>query len=257
MKKRLNFNEQGAGEPLLIIHGLFGSSRNWNTLARRFAQHFRVITLDLRNHGDSFHDPDMGYGVMASDVIDVMDTLAIDRANLLGHSMGGKVAMKLSHDFTQRVERLVVADIAPVRYPHHYNDIIEPVMALDLAAIKNRQLADEMLMHDITDQRVRLFILQNLVFQDGHARWKLNWVAIRDNMQKITGFDDITDWLLATPSLFICGEQSNYVDAEARAIIEKHFLNARFSSLAQAGHWLHAEQPEAFYQQVYSFIAAN
>jgi len=254
MNKRLNFNEQGAGEPLLIMHGLFGSSRNWHTLARQFAQHFRVITLDLRNHGDSFHDPDMGYDVMASDVMYVMDTLAIDRAHLLGHSMGGKVAMKLTHDFSQRVERLVVADVAPVRYSHHYNEIIDPVLALDLAVIKNRQQADEMLAHDITNQRVRMFILQNLVFEGSHARWKLNWLAIHDNMQKITGFDDITDWSVATPSLFICGELSSYVDARARALIEKHFLNVCFSSLAQAGHWLHAEQPEAFYQQVDRFL---
>ena len=257
MVELLNYNQQGEGEPLLIIHGLFGSSRNWKTLAGRFAENYRVITPDLRNHGDSFHAPSMSYAEMAQDIVTLMDTENIASAYFIGHSMGGKVAMKLAHENPQRVKKLVVADVAPVAYRHHYDEIIEPVLALDLSSLRNRREADEKLLKSITDQRIRLFILQNLVFNNGVAHWKLNWVAIRDNMAEITGYEDISRWAVSIPSLFISGENSNYIDDVGRALITEHFLDVQFNTLAQAGHWLHAEQPDAFYHVVSTFLAAD
>ncbi len=254
MAELLNFNRQGEGEPLLIIHGLFGSSRNWKTLAGRFAQQFEVLTLDLRNHGDSFHAAQMGYQDMVQDVVQLMDVQDIACAHLVGHSMGGKVAMKLTHENPERIKRLVVADVAPVTYRHHYDEIIDPVLALDLSALHNRREADEQLQQSIRDQRIRLFILQNLTFSNGVARWKLNWRAIRDNMAEITGYENITNWRIETPSLFIRGEQSGYIDEQGRALIEQHFSKVQFKTIENAGHWLHAEQPDVFFQMVSAFL---
>ena len=257
MTELLNYNRQGEGEALLIIHGLFGSSRNWKTLAGRFAENYQVITPDLRNHGDSFHAPGMSYQDMAQDILALMQALGIDSAHLIGHSMGGKVAMKLAHDDPQRVKKLVVADVAPVVYSHHYDDIINPVLALDLTTLHNRRQADEQLQASISDQRVRLFILQNLEFNNGFARWKLNWVAIRDNMVDITGFEDISGWRVENPSLFIRGEMSHYIDDAGKSLITQHFPQVQFETLAAAGHWLHAAQPEAVYRSVSRFLEGN
>jgi esterase len=257
MAELLNYNQQGEGEPLLIIHGLFGSSRNWKTLAGRFAENYRVITLDLRNHGDSFHAPSMSYADMVQDILTLIDALKIECTHIIGHSMGGKVAMKLAQENPSRVCRLVVADVAPLTYPHDYDEIIDPVMALDLTTLRNRRDADERLQQTIIDQRIRLFILQNLEFNQGIARWKLNWSAIRDNMPEITGYEDISSWSVETPSLFIRGEQSGYINAEGTALIEQHFSDCQFKTIENAGHWLHAEQPEAFYRAVRSFLAAS
>ena len=254
MTELLNYNRQGEGEALLIIHGLFGSSRNWKTLAGRFAENYQVITPDLRNHGDSFHAPGMSYQDMAQDILALMQALDIDSAHIIGHSMGGKVAMKLAHDDPQRVKKLVVADVAPVAYSHHYDDIINPVLALDLKTLHNRRQADEQLQTSISDQRVRLFILQNLEFKNGVARWKLNWIAIRDKMTDITGFEDISHWRVDNPSLFIRGEMSHYIDDSGKSLITQHFSDVQFETLAAAGHWLHAEQPEAFYRSVSRFL---
>jgi len=250
----LNYTVQGTGEPLLIIHGLFGSSRNWNTLAKQFARHFSVVLPDLRNHGDSFHADSMSYQQMAEDIIALMDELDIPSAHILGHSMGGKVAMKLTHMASLRVRRLIVADVAPVAYSHQYDEIIEPVLALDLTRIGNRKEVDSLLQNSIPDQRVRLFILQNLMFKQGVASWKLNWSAIRDNMSLITGFDDIADWSISTPSLFIRGDQSNYVSENGWELIAQHFSAVQLLTLENAGHWLHAEQPRAFISAVRAFL---
>ncbi len=257
MNKLLNFNVQGEGEALVIIHGLFGSSRNWKTLSRQFAAHYRVITLDLRNHGDSFHADGMSYRQMTLDVIAVLDALDLTTTHVIGHSMGGKVAMALTHDYSQRIGKLVIADVAPVAYHHDYSDIIEPVLALDIERLRDRRDADTRLQAAIPEQRIRQFILQNLQFNEGVARWKLNWRAIRDNMVAITGFEDISNWKIDTPTLFLRGEQSSYIDARGRATIEQHFTNARIQTLPNAGHWLHAEQATLFYQAVISFLGSN
>lgn len=250
----LNYVPQGEGTPLLVIHGLFGSSRNWQSLSKKFSEYFNVITIDLRNHGNSFHDPVMDYHTMAEDVAKLMDQLKIPAAHFLGHSMGGKLAMKLCSLYPERVKKLVVADIAPVRYQHDYDDIINPILSLDLSAIKNRKEVDEQLSSSITDQRIRIFLLQNLVFQEGNARWKLNWTALKENLANIVGYEDINDWLINNESLFIRGKQSNYVNDDSWALIQTHFLKAELITISDAGHWLHAEQPELFFKSVLEFL---
>ncbi len=250
----LNYFEQGQGEPLIILHGLFGSSRNWQSLSKRFAQHFRVITVDLRNHGDSFHDDAMDYPLMAQDIIALIDHLKLPCVHLLGHSMGGKVAMTVAQRQPQTVSRLVVADIAPIRYLHDYDDLIDAVMAIDLARVTNRKQVEEQLALTITDPALRLFLLQNLVIRQSSASWRINWAALKNNTRSIIGFEKITDWQIKTPTLFIRGELSGYVSDEAQKRIKQHFENVEFVTLANAGHWLHAEQPRLFYQHVVEFL---
>ncbi|MBC8211873.1 MAG: alpha/beta fold hydrolase [Gammaproteobacteria bacterium] len=250
----LNHSSVGEGYPLIVIHGLFGSSRNWQALSKLFARSFRVITVDLRNHGDSFHAPEMGYALMAGDVLDLMDYLAIDSAHILGHSMGGKLAMQLAQMAPERVNKLVVADIAPVTYGHSYHDIIAPVRAMDLSLISSRKQADSELEQGIPDQRIRQFIMQNLSIQDGKASWKLNWEAIQNNIDTVIGYVNIAHWSIHNPTLFIRGGASGYVTAQGWALIQQHFLQAELITLDKAGHWLHAEQPAAFAEQVVRFL---
>ncbi len=250
----LNYTQMGEGPPLLIIHGLFGSSRNWRTLGQQFAERFNVIAVDLRNHGDSPHLDEMNYRVMAQDVNALLDQLELAEVSVVGHSMGGKVAMTLCQMFPQRIAQLVVADIGPVRYRHDYDDLIDAVMSLDMASISSRKLADTALSKGIPDPRIRMFLLQNLVMTDSGMQWKLNWQALRQNISQIIDFEDVTDWDIDTPALFIYGELSNYLNTEVRELISRHFKRATFSSIANAGHWLHAEQPQQFYQAVNQFL---
>lgn len=252
----LNFSHQGQGEPLIIIHGLFGSSRNWKSLAKRFAEHYQVILIDLRNHGHSPFDSNMNYQLMVNDVFLVMQQLGIDSAHVLGHSMGGKVAMKLAQLHPGSVRSLVIADIAPLAYQHDYADILNAVIKLDLAQISSRHAADKALAKGIPDQRIRLFLLQNIVISAGKASWNINWQALNNNMSIITGYENIEHWQISSPSLFLRGEESTYINQQAVELIKRHFNKVEFVTLENAGHWLHAEQPEAFYQAVFNFLNA-
>ena len=250
----LNFSELGEfGEPLVIMHGLFGSSRNWQTLAKQFAQSFRVINIDLRNHGDSFHSDQMSYADMAQDVFNVLEALGVNQANVLGHSMGGKVAMALTHQFPDKVSRLVVADIAPVAYTHGYSAIFDAIAALDIDRIERRKQADEQLARFIPDNGMRLFLLQNLVIDSGTARWRLNWSVLERVIDDIVSFIPIDDWKIDTPSLFIAGSRSDYVGDDQWNVICQHFTNPT-KVMLDAGHWLHAEKPEPFFKTVSQFL---
>jgi len=253
-KPLLHYERQGKGPTLFIIHGLFGSARNWRSLARRYARDFDVIAVDLRNHGQSFHDPQMDYPSMAGDLLRLMDALALPRAHLLGHSMGGKTAMWFAHQWPERVDRLVVADIAPVSYHHSYAGLIEPVMQLDLSSIRSRRDADEQLKAEIPDDAIRLFLLQSLEHSDAGWRWQINWPAIRAHIDDITGFPDIDGWCIEQPSLFIRGGFSDYLRDEYWPLIERHFPKARLETIVRAGHWLHAEQPDAFFDITCRFL---
>jgi pimeloyl-ACP methyl ester carboxylesterase len=250
----LNFTELGeVGEPLVILHGLFGSSRNWQTLAKQFAQSYRVINLDLRNHGDSFHSEHMSYPDMALDVFNVLEALGVDRANVLGHSMGGKAAMALTHRFPDKVSRLVVADIAPVAYTHGYSAIFDAIAALDIDSIERRKQADEQLAQFIPDNGMRLFLVQNLVIEAGQARWRLNWPVLERVIDDIVSFIAVDDWKIDIPSLFIAGSRSDYVGDQQWSVIRQHFSNPQ-KVMLDAGHWLHAEKPEPFFKAVSQFL---
>jgi pimeloyl-ACP methyl ester carboxylesterase len=251
----LHYSETGNGEPLIILHGLFGSGKNWQSLARVFSRHFKVYTLDLRNHGQSFHHHEMNYAVMAEDVYRLMQHLGIESCSLIGHSMGGKTAMLLTLKHPQLVSRLVVADIAPVVYSHAHHHLIDPIMALKLDQMDNRSAVDKALQRDIPDTTLRNFLLQNLERKHQQWRWKVNWSAIDRQLNHLTGFSNLPiEWKVRTPTQFIRGENSDYIGAAEESVIADHFEEATIRTITNAGHWLHAEQPEKFSQLVLSFL---
>lgn len=256
----LNYVRTGDGEPLIILHGLFGSSKNWQSLSKVFGSHFDVLVVDLRNHGLSFHDDIMSYPAMVDDVYRLINHLGINSCRVLGHSMGGKVAMLLALSYPQLVSRLVVADIAPITYHHDYNHLIDPVLALNLEEMKNRSEVDKALQNDIPDLQLRHFLLQSLIREPdaGGWCWKNNWAAIKNNIDKITGFpDSVADsWRVNTPTLFINGGKSDYLNEQGKVVINQHFESPVFKTLTDANHWLHAEQPEQFSKAVLNFLVA-
>ena len=251
----LHYSCSGDGAPLLILHGLFGSARNWQSHARRFAEHFEVYSIDLRNHGQSFHAEPMNYEVMAADLAQLLQRLGLEHCSVLGHSMGGKVAMTLAAHYPRLVARLLVADIAPVAYRHHYDDLIEPILALDLSRYTSRNAIDHALRGHIQQDQLRAFLLHNLVRVEDGWGWRVNWRAIQQDMDELTGFDSFADdWVSDLPALFVRGANSDYVGAAEIEVIRRHFSNAEIATIESAGHWLHAEKPEEFTALALQFL---
>jgi esterase len=261
----LNYGRMGDGEPLIILHGLFGSSKNWQSLAKVFSNHFDVLTLDLRNHGGSFHDDVMDYPAMVDDIYRLLRHLDIKSCRVIGHSMGGKVGMLLALEYPQLLSQLVVADIAPITYSHSYDHIIDPVLGLNLNEMESRTAVDRALQKHIPDLQLRQFLLQSLMRDSDCWRWKINWLAIKQNIDKIMSFPYLAEslqgknsqqnsWLVRTPTLFINGDNSEFVDQKGKAAIHQHFESAQFEILSNAGHWLHAEQPQQFSKAILNFL---
>ena len=255
----LHFTRAGIGEPLLVLHGLFGSGRNWQSHMRGLADSFEVFCIDLRNHGQSFHADEMNYPLMAEDVLQLLTQLGLEKCRILGHSMGGKVAMALAIQNPGLLSRMVIADIAPVTYRHHYDDLIEPILALDLERFGSRIEIDHGLRPHIPEDQLRAFLLQNLVRENGGWRWRVNWRVIQRDMEALTGFDVVAtdEWRVDVPSLFIRGASSDYVGAAEVEVIKRHFSAASIATIDGAGHWLHAEQPQQFSSRVLQFLQAD
>ncbi len=245
------------GFPLLILHGLFGSSDNWHNLARRFAEHFRVFTLDLRNHGNSPHADIMTYPVMAEDVREFMERQGLRETYLLGHSMGGKVAMMLALRYPERVSKLVVEDIAPRAYPPVHRDVLERLRSVPLDTLRHRREAEVYLERYISEPAVRQFLLKYLIRdpETGRFRWKFNLQAIEKNYERIAGWPAI-EGTYDGPTLFVRGERSDYVREDDLPIIQRYFPYARLVTIEGAGHWVHVDAPEAFLEIVTNFLLA-
>jgi pimeloyl-ACP methyl ester carboxylesterase len=248
--------EFGKGPPVAILHGLFGSGRNWTTIAKRLGARHRVIAFDLRNHGASPWADDMSYPDMAEDVRALLAARGASPAALLGHSLGGKVAMTMALARPEHVARLVVVDIAPVPYPPTLMGHIRAMQELDLAQVRRRSEAEQRLAAAIPDPAERAFLSQNLIFEEGRARWRINLAAIARAMPLISGFPSFPpSRAYAGPALFVAGGRSPYVRAEHEPLIKRLFPAARLVRLAAAGHWVHAEMPDAFLAQVAPFLA--
>lgn len=233
--------------PLLIAHGLYGSARNWGAIAKRLSDTREVLAVDMRNHGDSFWSDDHSYGAMAGDLAEVLE----QPSDVIGHSMGGKAAMMLALTLPDRVNRLVVADIAPIVYDHTQLPMIEAMRSVDLSRVDARRDADEQLALTVDDPGVRAFLLQSLDVKA--RRWRLNLDALAEAMPDIIGFPQLSG-AYAGPTLFLSGETSDYVTRDARPKIKSLFPKARFAKLPKAGHWLHADQPRAFEAAVRVFL---
>lgn len=242
--------------PLVIIHGLYGSARNWNVIARRLADVRDVISVDQRNHGDSPRAESQSYADMAADLAEVIRGIGAP-VDLLGHSMGGKASMVLALTQGRLIRRLVVADIAPVAYDHDQSRYAHAMMAMDLAGLTRRADADQRLMDaGVDDAGLRAFFLQSLDMKAEPPRWRLNLPVIAAEMPKIVGWPG-TEGRFDGPALFLTGADSHYVRPEHRETIRRLFPHARFAKLPGAGHWLHAEKPREFEEAVRVFLTAT
>lgn len=236
----------GPGDtPLLIAHGLFGSARNWNVIAKRLSDSRLVLSADLRNHGASFHDPDHSYAALAADLAALIEARG-GQADVLGHSMGGKAAMVLALTRPELVRTLIVADIAPVRYTHTQAPVVEAMQAVDLGAVSRRSDADAQLARHIDAAPLRAFLLQSLSVGPDGAEWRLNLPALADQMPEIMGFPDLPGGTFEGPAIFIRGGNSDYVADDHLPAIRALFPQANVETVAGAGHWLHAEDPRGF-----------
>jgi esterase len=246
--------------PLVLLHGLFGQARNFTYIQRTLAQRWRVIALDQRNHGASPHAPDMRYATMAEDVVETLTAMGATPAALLGHSMGGKVAMRTALLHPDAVERLLVADIAPVVYPPHNHPIVAAMQAIKLHDDLTRAAADVALADAVPAAQVRAFLLQNLRLGTPPT-WRIGLQEIAAALADLEGWDGPTG---ATPpdatypgrTLFVAGESSDYIRREDRPAIRALFPAARFVTVKHAGHWLHADNPAGFLAVVEAFLSA-
>ena len=238
--------------PLLIAHGLFGSARNWGVIARRLSDRREVLAVDMRNHGDSPRFPTQSYADMAADLAGVIAAHG-GRADVLGHSMGGKAAMMLALTEGAMVNRLVVADIAPVAYSHDQTRHITAMRALDLSGLTSRAEADARLAAAVTDPALRAFFLQSLDLRATPPGWRINLDVLEAEMPKIIGWPQVAGHFDG-PTLFLSGALSHYVLPDHREAIRTLFPGARFAKLPGAGHWLHAEKPREFEETVRVFL---
>lgn len=232
---------------IVLLHGLFGSSSNWGTIARRLADRYHVVVPDLRNHGQSSHHPASDYPSMVADVLGLMDLLSLSSAALVGHSMGGKIAMHLALTAPQRVERLAVVDMSPVRYTHDFNEVLRAFDTVDLATVRSRGDADAQMRLVLPAGGVRAFLLQNLTKQAGRWSWRLNLEALAAARSQIVGFPDHAEsQIFPRPTTFIYGELSDYVQPSHHAVIAGLFPDALMCEVPAAGHWVYADRPEGF-----------
>ncbi len=240
--------------PLLIVHGLFGSGRNWGVIARHLADVRDVITVDMRNHGHSPRAQSQSYADMAGDLAEVIRDRG-GKVDLLGHSMGGKAAMQLALTHGDLIRRLVVADIAPVPYSHDQSGHIHAMRGLDLSGNPTRGEADRRLSSTIADPALRAFFLQSLDLKASPPVWRLNLDVLEAEMPKIVGWPG-TQGHFDNAALFLTGSDSHYVKAEYREAIRALFPKARLAKLPGAGHWLHADRPREFEETVRVFLNA-
>ena len=228
--------------PVMIVHGLYGSGKNWGVIAKRLSDQFFVITVDLRNHGDSPWLDTHNYHVMADDLVEVINSLNI-KPNIIGHSMGGKAAMVLALKRPNLVRNLIIADIAPVKYEHDQSQFIEAMQKVDLSKVEKRSDATLALSKFVEDKSLQNFFTQSLDIKA--KRWKLNLKVLRSEMSEILSFPKIESEF-SGHSLFLKGEKSDYIKPEHRRLIKSLFTKARFATFKEAGHWLHAEKPREF-----------
>lgn len=251
----LHSNIIGQGQPFLILHGFLGMSDNWKTLGTQFAElGYEVHMLDMRNHGHSFHSDDFSYGVMAQDIVDYSEANSLTNIILLGHSMGGKVAMQVAAEHPDLVEKLIVADIGPKYYAPHHQLILAGLNAVDFSQKPSRKEVEETLSTYIKDFGTRQFLLKSLYWeQPGQLAFRFNLKVFNEKINSI-GDEISSDFQFTKPVLFLRGKKSNYILDEDIIGIEHYFPQAEIKTVKNAGHWLHAENPQDFFQFVSNFL---
>lgn len=250
---RLNLVEAGDGPPVILLHGLFGAAQNWGAVQRHLAARHRVLALDLRNHGASRRAAAMDYPAMAADVAETMRAMGAAPAAVIGHSMGGKVAMALALTEPSLVSRLVIVDIAPIAYPPALRPYIAAMQAIPLHSGLTRRDADAALAATIPEPGIRAFLIQNLRMQDDPPRWRLALDEIGAAMPVIESFPDLPG-RYEGPTLVINGERSSYIEPGSHPRFESLFPATRFATVPGVGHWVHAENPSGFLSLVDPFL---
>jgi len=245
----------GQGKPLVILHGLLGMGDNWITLGRKYAeQGFQVHLVDQRNHGKSFHSDEMTYEEMTQDLSHYFEAHQIGKADIIGHSMGGKTAMNFVWNYPDLVSKLIVVDIAPKYYKPHHHFIFEAIKQINLSKYTSRKDVEKALLHYIDNPSISQFILKNLGRdQSGHFYWKANMPVLEESLEEL-GEALPPHSTIKNDTLFIKGEQSPYISDSDLLLIKAHFPNSVIISIPQAGHWVHAEQPQQFYENSSLFL---
>lgn len=252
---KLFYRKFGEGKPFIILHGLFGQSDNWNTLARQFGDEgFEVYSIDLRNHGQSPHSNDWNYKVMSDDVLELINDLNLRDIVLLGHSMGGKVAMEFALQHQEFLNKLIVVDIAPKYYAPHHESILKALNAVDFKISKSRKEVENTLSQYITDLGTKQFLLKNIYWKEnGELDWRFNLKVITDKIETV-GQESSENDTCSIPTLFIRGDNSQYIKDEDLNLIQRIFPSSTLKTIRKSGHWVHAEQPTAFFEAVREFI---
>ena len=242
------------GQDLIIIHGLFGMSDNWNTLGKQFSKYCKVHLVDLRNHGRSPHSTDFNYEVMCDDILEYMNDHNIQKPILLGHSLGGKIAIKFAFTHPDKIEKLIVADISPRKYNTDFHQkLLSTLYKLPLENFEKREEIDCLLSETYHDKGIRLFLLKNLYRKENKEfAWRFNIDVLLEKVSNIQEADFIKG-ICEIPTHFIRGGNSNYITSEDELIINKHFSDCSIVTIDGVGHWLHAENPERFYNEVINF----
>ena len=249
---KLHFRELGAGQPMIILHGLFGFSDNWQTHAKKFAEYYRVILVDLRNHGHSDWSDEFSYDLMVDDLKELCHDLNLKNILMIGHSMGGKVAILFAQKHKELLDKLVVVDIGIKAYPMHHQHILAGMHAIDLPKIQLRKEAEEILKQYIDSDGVRQFLLKNLYWKEkGQLAWRMNLSVLEREMENI--LSALPEKEVMLPTLFIRGELSNYILDEDIEQLEDQFPDSEIVTIKNAGHWVHAEAPEEFVDSVLGF----
>ncbi|WP_047419049.1 alpha/beta fold hydrolase [Cellulophaga sp. Hel_I_12] len=245
----------GTGKPLLILHGFLGMSDNWKTLGNSYAENgFEVHLLDQRNHGKSFQSDIFNYDVLVEDVKNYMAHYNLENTILLGHSMGGKTAMQFACSYPEKIAKLLIADIAPKYYPPHHQSILNALNAIDVKSLDSRSDADDALKKHIKDFGIRQFLLKNLYWvEKGVLDFRFNLKVLSTKMEEV-GENISSNATYEGPCLFLRGDRSEYITSEDQALIKRHFPKATIKTIEKAGHWLHAENPEQFFDFSYNFM---
>lgn len=246
----------GEGQPLIVLHGLFGSSDNWLTVARELESDYKIYLVDLRNHGDSPHSGDFTYAAMADDLLEFLQDHQLKNTIVLGHSMGGKAAMRFAVEHPELVKKLVVVDIAPRSYPPHHQAILNGLKSIDVQHIKSRKEADDALAEYVKELGVRQFLLKNLSRNTaGGYEWKMNLPVIDQQIENVgEGLNNEARY--EQPTLFINGEASDYIREKEEELIYTIFPQATIQTIKGAGHWVHAEKTEEFVELLKAFLKA-
>ena len=252
--KILHSTIKGEGKPLLILHGYFGMSDNWKTIGNKFSEEYQVHLIDQRNHGRSFHEDEFNYEVLVEDLLNYIQHYKLDEVNIVGHSMGGKTAMLFAVMYPDLVDKLIIVDMSPRYYQPHHNAILAGLNSIDFSVQNTRTLVDKKLSVLIPDLGVRQFLLKNVYWKEkGQLAYRFNLESLTDNNPEVgEALPSFT--VFEKETLFLKGSKSDYITENEEPIIEAHFPNSKIVEIKNAGHWLHAENPKQFYDEVSAFL---